>query len=321
MIAMEARRMGYRTLVLDPGADGPAAQVCDAHLRAPLDDPAALRRLVDGSAVVTFEWENADGQALAAAAEAGVPLRPSPDVLLATQHRVREKEAIRRLGIPTAEFRPVGSGAELRAALAELGTPAVLKSARGGYDGRGQARIRGAAEADAAFASVAASGTEWVLEAWVPFDREISVVCARSARGEVAAFPVAENIHHEGVLDVTLAPARVSPGVAGEARRIAETLIAGLDVVGLLGVEMFVEASGRVLVNELAPRPHNSAHFTWEACGVSQFGLPGAPLPRGDGEPARPPSRRRLDGEGSRGDLRARGFPSLVRQGGTAPRA
>jgi 5-(carboxyamino)imidazole ribonucleotide synthase len=270
MLALEARRMGYHTLVLDPAPHCPAAQVADDHIAAPLGDGNALRELLRRSDVVTWEWENADVDALREL-EAAAPLRPAPGVLAIAQHRVKEKQAVRRLGIPTARFRPVSDRASLDAALAEIGIPAVLKSARGGYDGRGQARIRTLADADTAFAGLARPGGEWVLEAWVPFRAEISVVCARSAAGEIAAFPAAENVHEDGVLDLTLAPARVSGGVGREARRIAEALVEGLDVVGLLGVEMFVDAEERVLVNEVAPRPHNSGHFTWEGCAVSQF--------------------------------------------------
>jgi 5-(carboxyamino)imidazole ribonucleotide synthase len=270
MLALEARRMGFRTLVLDPGADAPAAQVCDGHLRAPLDDPAAIAELARRSDVVTLEWENADVDALRAL-PSDVRLHPGPHVLEAAQHRVREKDAARRMGLPTADYRAVGSLDELRAALAEIGAPAVLKTARWGYDGKGQAVIRDPAEAEAALDALGGAGTELILEAFVPFVMELSVVCARTEAGETASFPVGENVHVGGILDTTVVPARIPESVAREARRIAEAMAEGLGVVGVLGVEMFLEEDGTLRVNEVAPRPHNSGHYTWEACTVSQF--------------------------------------------------
>lgn len=271
MLALEARRMGYRVRVLDPAPDAPAAQVADAHVQAPLDDHVALRRLAAACDVVTFEWENADADALRALS-GEVPLRPGPHVLAKAQHRVREKDAVQALGIATAPYAPVRSEAELRRALVRIGVPAVLKTARGGYDGLGQGRIPVAGEAAAVLAALAAGGAdEWILEGWVPFEREISVVCARSAGGEIRSFPVAENLHRHGILDVSIVPARITPRTAAEAHRIAERIAAEWEVVGVLGVELFVLSDGSLLVNEVAPRPHNSGHFTWEACPTSQF--------------------------------------------------
>jgi 5-(carboxyamino)imidazole ribonucleotide synthase len=272
MLALEARRMGYRVVVLDPEADSPGAQVADGQVRAPLDDPEAIAELARRSDVVTLEWENADVETLRALPEE-VRLHPGPWVLEVAQHRVREKDVARRLGLPTAEYRAVETLDDLRRALGEIGTPAVLKTSRMGYDGKGQVVIRDAAEAEAAHAALAsrASGVELILEAFVPFRLEVSVVCARSEGGEIATFPVAENRHTRGILDTTIVPAGVPEAVAREARRIGEALTEELRVVGLLAVEMFVEEDGTVRVNEIAPRPHNSGHYTWEACAVSQF--------------------------------------------------
>ncbi|HEX2091414.1 MAG TPA: 5-(carboxyamino)imidazole ribonucleotide synthase [Longimicrobiaceae bacterium] len=270
MLALEARRMGYRTLVLDPAGDAPAAQVADGHIHARLNDPEAVRELAHRSEVVTLEWENADVHGLRAL-PGETRLHPGPHVLEVAQHRVREKDAARRLGLPTADYRPVSSLDELRAAVREIGTPAVLKTARWGYDGKGQAVLRSPAEAEAAFAALGPPGTELILEAFVPFRMEVSVVCARTERGETASFPVAENVHRHGILDLTVVPARVPESVAHEAARIAEALAEGLEVVGVLAVEMFVEEDDTIRVNEIAPRPHNSGHYTWEACAVSQF--------------------------------------------------
>lgn len=299
MFALEARRMGYRVVVWDPGADSPAAQVADEAITAPFDDAEAARELARRSDVVTLEWENADVGTLRIL-EAGAPVRPGPGVLEVAQHRIREKDAARRLGVPTADYRAVSSLPELHAALADIGVPAVLKTARGGYDGKGQAVIRDAAEAEAALRDVAPEGTELILEAFIRFRMEISVVIARSTTGEVACFPVGENDHRGGILHSTVAPARISDELADEARRIARALVEGLDVVGLLAVEMFVGEDGVVRMNEIAPRPHNSGHYTWEACPVSQFeqqlrAVCGLPL--GSAELLRPAAMLNLMGD------------------------
>jgi 5-(carboxyamino)imidazole ribonucleotide synthase len=230
-----------------------------------------MHALAERCDVVTLEWENADVATLREI-ERIVPVRPGPGVLEVAQHRVREKDTARRLGLRTAAYRAVSTRDDLRDALAEIGTPAVLKTARFGYDGKGQAVIRGATEADAAFESVGGgNGAELILEAFVRFTMEVSVVCARTAAGETACFPVAENVHRNAILDESIVPARVSAEVADEARRMAEAMAEGLDVVGLLAVEMFVGEDGHVRMNEVAPRPHNSGHYTIEACPVSQF--------------------------------------------------
>jgi 5-(carboxyamino)imidazole ribonucleotide synthase len=268
MFAMEARRMGYRTVVLDPAANAPAAHVADQSIVAPLDDLEAIRELARRSDVVTLEWENADLGAIRAL-EGLVPVHPGSAVLEVAQHRVREKDAARRLGVATAEYRAIDSLEALRDAVREIGVPAVLKTSRGGYDGKGQVVIRAADEADAAYAALAPA--ELILEAWVPFRLEVSVVCARSEKGELATFPLAENVHRRGILHTSRAPARVDAAVAAEARRVAEALCEGLGVIGLLAVELFVTEAGEVLMNEIAPRPHNSGHYTWEACATSQF--------------------------------------------------
>jgi 5-(carboxyamino)imidazole ribonucleotide synthase len=273
MFALEARRMGYRVIVLEPGTGAPAVQVADEHIHAPFDDHDAMRTLAERSDVITLEWENADVATLRDI-ERIVPVRPGPGVLEVAQHRVREKDTARALGILTAGYRAVSTRDDLRDALREIGTPAVLKTARWGYDGKGQAVIRDAADADAAFAAVTGEGegeAELILEEWVRFTMEVSVVCARSPNGETACFPVAENIHRNAILDLSIVPARVTPGIEEEARRTAEAMARGLDVVGLLAVEMFVGEDGHVRMNEIAPRPHNSGHYTIEACPVSQF--------------------------------------------------
>lgn len=270
MLAMEARRMGYRTLVLDAGENPPAAQVADAHIRAPLTDLDAARQLARLSDVVTLEWENASVDVVRALSDI-VPVRPAAHVLAVAQHRVSEKEAARSLGLDTAGFRSVRSRAELHEAVRALGTPSILKTARGGYDGKGQAVISSAADADLAFDALAGPEPDLVLEERVAFTMEVSVICARSPGGEIATFPIAENMHSGGVLDVTVVPARLPPELTRRAREIGETMIAGLDLIGVLAVELFVTDDERLLVNEIAPRPHNSGHYTWEGCSASQF--------------------------------------------------
>jgi 5-(carboxyamino)imidazole ribonucleotide synthase len=270
MFVLEARRMGYRTIVLDPGEDAPAAQVADHHIRAPLDDVDAARELARRSEVVTLEWENADVAAIRELSEIA-PVRPGAHVLEVAQHRVREKETARRLGLRTAEFAAVNTLDELSVAVERIGLPAVLKTARGGYDGKGQRVLRDPTQVADAFADLSTGGNDLILEAWVPFRLEASIISARSASGEVRSFPVVENIHRNGILDFTIAPARVDPAIQEEARRMGEAFVEGLDVVGILAVELFVGEDDRIYVNEIAPRPHNSGHYTWEACAISQF--------------------------------------------------
>jgi 5-(carboxyamino)imidazole ribonucleotide synthase len=272
MLALEARRMGYRCVVLDPDPGGPAGQVADEVVAAPLGDADAMLEFARRVDVVTLEWENADLDAVRAI-ERIVPVRPGSGVLRVAQHRLREKHAARDAGLRTAEFAPVGSRDELRSAVERIGAPAVLKTCSGGYDGRGQARIASADEAElnAAWASLGAGEVDLILEGWVSYEREVSVIIARGTDGAAVPFPVAENVHRDGILDLTLVPARVSDAVAARAREVATRLAEHLGVVGLLAVEMFATSRGDVLVNEIAPRPHNSGHYTWEACAVSQF--------------------------------------------------
>lgn len=320
MLALEARRMGYRTLVLDPTPGAPAAQVADAHLQAPLDDLEAALELARHSDVVTLEWENAALETLREM-EGIAPLRPGPHVLEVAQHRIREKEEARRLGLPTAEYRRVTTLDDLHGALRELGTPAVLKTTRGGYDGLGQAVIRVPGEAEDAYTAVGPPGTELILESFVDFRAEASVICARSPRGEIASFPVVENVHVSGILDTTIAPAPLREPVVREIRRVGEALAEGLDVVGLLAVEVFVGYDGEVWVNEIAPRPHNSGHYTWEACAVSQFeqqlrAVCGLPL--GSTELLRPAAMVNLLGRHIGADERMEGAPGALSGPGVA---
>ena len=268
MFAIAARRMGYRVHTLSPDYDTPTGQVADREVQAAYDDLDAVRDFARGVDVVTFEFENVSAAATEAAAE-HAPVRPAGSVLHTTQNRLREKGFLSGAGFPVAPFAAVRSLEDLTAALARLGTPAVLKTAGWGYDGKGQMKIAAPEEAATAWAAV--GGQECVLEAFVDFEREVSVVAARGLDGSFAHFGVIENRHSRHILDVSVAPAAVPSSIEEDAAGIARGILEGLGVVGVLCVEMFLTRDGRLLVNELAPRPHNSGHLTFDACVTSQF--------------------------------------------------
>jgi 5-(carboxyamino)imidazole ribonucleotide synthase len=268
MFAIAARRMGYRVHTFSPDTDTPTGQVADREIVAAYDDLDAVRAFARGVGVVTFEFENVSAAAAEAAAE-HAPVRPAGSVLHTTQNRLREKGFLANAGIPVAPFAPVRSLEDLENALGALGTPAVLKTAGWGYDGKGQVKIASPDEAAAAWSSI--GGQEAILETFVDFDREVSVVAARGVDGAFAHFGVIENRHQRHILDVSVAPAAVPPAVEWQAVEIARGILEGLGVVGVLCVEMFLKADGRLLVNELAPRPHNSGHLTFDAAVTSQF--------------------------------------------------
>jgi 5-(carboxyamino)imidazole ribonucleotide synthase len=268
MFAIAARRMGYRVHTFSPDDDTPTGQVADREVRGAYDDLDAVRGFARAVDVVTFEFENVSAAAAQAAAELA-PVRPAGTVLHTTQNRLREKGFLRGAGFPVAPFAAVRSAEELERAVAEIGTPAVLKTAGWGYDGKGQAKILTPGEAAAAWSALATD--EAILEAFVDFEREVSVVAARGVDGSFAHFGVLANDHRNHILDVTVAPAPVPPEVEREAVAIARGVLEGLEVVGVLCVEMFLTREGRLLVNELAPRPHNSGHLTFDACVTSQF--------------------------------------------------
>ena len=273
MFAAAAKRMGYRVEAISDVADCPAARICDRVHVGDYADEAFLTQVAKGLDVVTFEFENipaATGRALAAA----VPVRPHPDVLFTTQDRVREKAFLAAHGFACAPHSVVRSREDLHAAVADLGLPAVLKTAAFGYDGKGQAKLTAAADVDAAWAALGAGPDgprELVLEGWIDFDCEISVVAARGLDGETAAFAPSRNAHASHILDVSSVPAGLPESVLAAATDTAERILATLGVVGVACVEFFVTKDGRVLVNEIAPRTHNSGHLTIEACETSQF--------------------------------------------------
>lgn len=268
MMATKAAELGYKVHVFTPEADSPAAQVAWQSTVAAYDDTNALEVFATGVDVITFEFENVPHESLTLL-ESLKPVRPSAQVLKATRNRAREKEFINAQGIATAPWKPVRSLAELKAALAALGTPAILKTAELGYDGKGQVKVKAASEAESAWDSIGTQDA--VLEGVVDFAMEISVIIARGVSGEVQTYVPVHNIHTNHILDVTQAPAPLGSGQMQEAERIAARLAESLDLVGLLAVEMFVQKDGRLVVNELAPRPHNSGHWTMDACITGQF--------------------------------------------------
>ena len=274
MFAMAARRMGYRVEAISDIADCPAARHCDRLHVGPYDDPAFLVSAAQDLDVVTFEFENvpaAAGEALTAA----VPVRPAPSVLFITQDRAREKTFLVEHGFACAPHRVIETLAELRAAAGELGLPAVLKTAAFGYDGKGQRRIVSMADLETSWRDLGGDETagprRFVLEGWIDFDCEISVVAARGLDGRTAAFPPSRNGHANHILDIASVPAGLRAEVLAAASQTAERVLAALDVVGIACVEFFVTKDGQVLVNEIAPRTHNSGHLTIEACETSQF--------------------------------------------------
>jgi 5-(carboxyamino)imidazole ribonucleotide synthase len=290
MAAMAAARLGYRVHVYTPEPDSPAAQVSSAATVAAWHDRAALARFAAAVDAVTFEFENIPGEALDFVA-ARVPVAPSAAVLRTAQDRIAEKTFLESAAVAVGPWAPVRSLGEVEAAVASVGLPCLLKTTRLGYDGKGQAILRTPGDLPGALARLAGADGAFrplIVEAFVDFRCEISVVVARDRGGRIAAYDTVENRHRHHILDLTIAPARVAPAVAETAQAAARRIAEAIGLVGLVCVEFFVTRDGRVLANEIAPRPHNSGHWTIEACAVSQFeqqirALAGLPL----GDPAR----------------------------------
>ena len=270
MLAMAAARLGYRTVVLEPQADCPAAQVANRQIVAAYDDPEALAELTHACAVVTYEFENVP-VAAAETLAAGIAVLPPPAALKVSQDRLAEKDFLTGLGLATAPYRAVDSRAGLAAGLAAFGGAGILKTRRLGYDGKGQARLsRDRPDAvEAAWAEL--GGVPVILEGLVDFAAEVSVIAARGSDGGMAAYDAALNVHRDGILRSSTVPAGLDPGLAERARAAAFAILEALDYVGVVGVELFVTRDGGLLVNEIAPRVHNSGHWTEAACAVSQF--------------------------------------------------
>jgi 5-(carboxyamino)imidazole ribonucleotide synthase len=269
MFALDAKRMGYHVIALDPQEHSPCGQVADEQIVAQYDDMGAIEKLGAATDIVTYEFENISIASVQYLEQHGYRVTPASDVLRITQDRLLEKQFVRECGIATADFASVTNASELEAAMREIGFPAILKTSRGGYDGKGQWRLESAAVAQEALAE--ARGARLIYERMIPFERELSVVATRDAGGEIVTYPVVENEHDAGILAMTLAPARVNAEVADRAHKIARTIGDQLCIVGTYCVELFLGRDGTLLVNEIAPRPHNSGHYSIDVTQCSQY--------------------------------------------------
>jgi 5-(carboxyamino)imidazole ribonucleotide synthase len=307
MFAIAARRMGYRVHVFSPDDDTPTGQVADVEIQAGYDNLDTLAEFARAVDVITFEFENVPVAAAEMAARYA-PVRPAGQVLHTTQNRLREKTFLHSAGLPVTPFAPVRSAAELDQALASIGVPAVLKTASWGYDGKGQVRVESYPQARQAWQSL--EGAEAILERWIDFESEVSVVAVRGLDGKLACYEPITNTHRQHILDVSLAPSNVSAQVAAAAVDIARSVLSRLEMVGVLCVEFFVTEPGDLLINELAPRPHNSGHLTIDAhvaCQFEQQVRAVCGLPLASTEQLRPAAMVNL-----LGDLWAAGDPSWL---------
>ena len=285
MLAMAAARLNAKTIVLEPQADCPASQVANRQIVAAYDDRAALSELAKACSVITYEFENVPVEAAQFLA-ASVPVFPPPKALEVSQDRLTEKTFLSELGIPTAQFRAINSQSDLERALSDFGGQGVLKTRRFGYDGKGQRVFRAGDSPEGAYEALGAG--DLILESFIAFEREISVIAARGIDGSIACYDPAENVHTNGILHTSTLPARIPQQTATMATTAATKLLSALDYVGVLGLEFFVTHDGGLIANEFAPRVHNSGHWTEAACIISQFeqhirAITGMPL----GNPAR----------------------------------
>ncbi|KJV29870.1 phosphoribosylaminoimidazole carboxylase [Aquitalea magnusonii] len=267
MFAVAAKTMGYRVTVLDPDSNAPAAQFADVHLCAPFNDADALKTLAQTCAAVTTEFENVNADAMRELART-TRVSPSGDCVAIAQDRIAEKAWINKAGLPTAPYLAIESVEDIQVDLTPY-LPGILKTARLGYDGKGQVRVSTQDEARAAYANL--GGQACVLEKMLDLKLEVSAIVTRVSAAQMAVFPVAENSHANGILDVSIVPARIAPALAASAQQMAQNLAEALDYVGVLAVEFFVLADDSLVVNEIAPRPHNSGHYTLTACLTDQF--------------------------------------------------
>ncbi len=269
MFALDAKRMGYHVVTLDPQEHSPCGQVADEQIVAVYEDLAAVERLGNMTDVVTYEFENIAIESVQYLEQHGYRVTPSSEVLRVTQDRLLEKQFVRSCGVATADFHEVSNAGDIARAAERIGFPAILKTTRGGYDGKGQWRVQSLEEAEAAFA--AAKGASLIWEQFVPFVREVSVVATRNAHDQVITYFPGENVHDAGILAMTMVPARVTNVVSAGAAEIATTIGRGLRIVGTYCVEFFVTPDDQLLVNEIAPRPHNSGHYTIDVTQCSQY--------------------------------------------------
>ncbi|THD66182.1 5-(carboxyamino)imidazole ribonucleotide synthase [Phenylobacterium sp.] len=269
MLALAAARLGFDVVVLEREADSPAGRVAVKLIVGDYTDEAALAELAAATGLVTYEFENVPADSVAWLAERGIEVAPGARALAVAQDRFEEKSFLNAHGAPTVAFAPAGTPEEAVQAAASVGVPALMKTRREGYDGKGQRWVEHAADAAAEFAAL--GGAPVILEAAADFVRELSVIAARGRDGATSVYPLAENHHENGVLRRSIAPARASQAIVDQAERIAARVLAGLDYVGVIGIELFEMADGRLLVNEIAPRVHNTGHWTQDGCEVDQF--------------------------------------------------
>lgn len=269
MLALAARRLGYYVVTLDPTPNSPCGQVADEQIMAKFEDVTAALLLAEKTDVITYEFENIPAEVVAAIEARGKPIFPSSEFLKVSQNRVSEKEFFKRIGVPVVDYHAVSSEKDLEDAAVRIGFPAVLKTASGGYDGKGQAIVDNLDQARAVFKEM--QGTQLVWEKKIPFLKEISVICARNSGGEIVSYPVSENVHVHNILHTAVVPAKIPVESAKAARDIAERVAVSMKVVGVFCVEMFLMDDGSVYANEIAPRPHNSGHYSIDACVCSQF--------------------------------------------------
>ena len=274
MLAMAARNMDFRTISLDPAKDCPASQVCDDHIAASYDNGNAADELASRCDVVTYEFENVDARAIERIA-LNTEVLPSPSVLRITQDRELEKQTMQELGIDVPDHKVVDNFDDASKAVHDIGVPVVMKTTRWGYDGKGQRVVHSMDDVADAFEDLSANASgdasKVIVEKLIDFEMEISVVCARDRKGEIRTFPASENVHTNSISDLSIVPARCDENILASARDVAIRIAEGINVVGLIAVEMFVTKEGAVLVNETAPRPHNSGHYSIEGCVTSQF--------------------------------------------------
>jgi 5-(carboxyamino)imidazole ribonucleotide synthase len=268
MLTLEAKRMGFRVVTLEPLPDSPCGQVADDQIVAAYDDLRAIGELGARTDVVTYEFENIPLASVLALESDRRIVHPGSTALRITQDRILEKTFVRECGIPTADFAPVRALADLDAAERAIGYPGVVKTTLGGYDGKSQWVVRSRADAESAWSQ--AKGAALIWERWIPFDRELSIIAARNEHGEIVAFPVSENQHDHGVLATTIVPGRTADDVAERARRFATAIAERLEIIGTFCVEFF-QTGDRLLVNEIAPRVHNSGHYSLDATQISQY--------------------------------------------------
>lgn len=268
MMALSAKEMGYKVGVLDPTENAPAAQVADFQIVAEYDDLAAMKELAQKSDVITYEFENVDQDAMQKVQSMTYISQPISELTI-TSNRISEKSFLKQIGAPVTEFKEVNNQADLINAGHDIGTPAILKTAEGGYDGHGQFDINN--QSDLLIAAKEVASTQWIYEKKQSFVKEVSIMVARDITGKVTVFPLSENIHKDHILHTSIIPARTDESVHQDAKRIATKIANELNLMGVLGIEFFQMADGNLLVNELAPRPHNSGHYTIEACNISQF--------------------------------------------------